>query len=453
MRESHPVVILGAGLTGLSAALHLGAVPSVVVEREAEVGGLCRTQVEDGFTFDCTGHLLHLRDETIASLVERLLPGGFQRHERRALIFSKGVYTAYPFQANLHGLPAAVVAECVGGFVEALVRREKEGEPDLARISFRAWCEAVFGRGIAEHFMVPYNSKLWRTDLDEVECGWVSWSIPRPSLQEILGGAMGTTVRGLGYNPTFLYPRQGGISVVPGGVARGCGDLRLRETVVEVDAAARTVRLASGAMLSYQVLVSTLPLDRLLAIARNLPEDLPAAGRQLRAVRVLNISLGVDRPSLSGAHWIYFPEPEYSFYRVGFPANLAEGLAPRGCSSLYVERSLLRDEPFDEGEVIARAVEDLRRCGLLWRGDRVVHHRVQVLDPAYVIYDRFRAANLPRILEALGALDIHSAGRFGAWEYNSMEGAMRAGLDLAARLAPTLAGTLRSHRLSAGGGR
>ena len=116
MSESHPVIILGAGLTGLSAGLHLGAVPSVVVEREAEVGGLCRTHAEDGFTFDCTGHLLHLRDEAIASLVDRLLPGAFQRHERRALIFSKGVYTPYPFQANLHGLPAAVVAECVGGF-------------------------------------------------------------------------------------------------------------------------------------------------------------------------------------------------------------------------------------------------------------------------------------------------------------------------------------------------
>ena len=59
----------------------------------------------------------------------------------------------------------------------------------------------------------------------------------------------------------------------------------------------------------------------------------------------------------------------------------------------------------------------------------------------------------PGTLEVLGALGIHSTGRFGAWEYNSMEGAMRAGLDLATRLAPSLAGALRPPRLSAGGGR
>src|SRR4029077_14399603 len=95
----YPVVILGAGLTGLSAAYHLG-VPSLVIEREAEVGGLARTHDEDGFTFDCTGHLLHLRDPRVIALVEALLPRTFARHERRALIYSKGVFTPYPFQAN-----------------------------------------------------------------------------------------------------------------------------------------------------------------------------------------------------------------------------------------------------------------------------------------------------------------------------------------------------------------
>jgi protoporphyrinogen oxidase len=439
-RAASPIVILGAGLTGLSAACHLQPLPSLVLERETEVGGLCRTHVEEGFTFDCTGHLLHLRDPEVQSLVERILPDAFARHDRRALIHSQGVSTPYPFQANLHGLPPAVVQECVGGFVESLLRREREGDPDLTRIGFREWVERTFGAGIAKHFMIPYNTKLWRTDLDEVECGWVSWSIPRPTLQEILAGAFGTTVRGLGYNPTFLYPHRGGIALLPQALAARCPEIRLGATVTAVDAAARTVTLADGGTVAYEALISSLPLDRLLSITSGLPDDLPQVPARLRAVRVLNISLGVDRPSIAGAHWIYFPEPEYSFYRVGFPGSLAAGLVPRGCSSLYVERSLLRDEPFDEAEVVDRAIADLRRAGILWRGDRVVYRRVGVLDPAYVIYDRFRAAHLPRVLQALRGLGIHSAGRFGAWEYNSMEGAIRAGIDLAARLRPAFAG-------------
>jgi len=448
MSESAAVVVLGGGLTGLSAAYHLRPLSPIVLEREPEPGGLARTRVEDGFTFDCTGHLLHLRDAGIKELVERILPGAFAAHERRALIHSKGVLTAYPFQANLHGLPPAVVAECVEGFVEALLRRAREGEPDLARANFREWVDAMFGRGIADHFMLPYNSKLWRCDLREIECGWVSWSIPRPTIKEVLGGAFGATIRGLGYNPTFLYPKRGGIAALPEALARGCAGLRLGETVEAIDATERTVRLASGARIGYESLISTLPLDRLLAMTRGLPPEVKEMGPRLRAVRVLNISLGVDRPRISGAHWIYFPEPEFSFYRVGFPANLSETLAPRGCSSLYVERSLLKSEAFDARDEVERAVEDLRQAGILWRADRIVYRRVSVLDPAYVIYDRFRAENLSRAFGALRGLGIHSAGRFGAWEYNSMEGAMRAGIDVAGKLASS-----RSAAAGLGGGR
>jgi protoporphyrinogen oxidase len=438
MRTQPPVVILGGGLTGLSAALHLGAVGSVVVEREAEPGGLCRSFVEDGFTFDCTGHLLHLRDARFQALVERLAPGAMARHERKARIHSHGVETEYPFQANLRGLPVPIVKECVAGFVEALLRRERQGDPDPARATFREWVEAVFGSGIAAHFMLPYNAKLWRVDLDEIECGWVSWSIPRPTLGEVLEGALGATVRGLGYNPTFLYPKSGGIRALPDAFARhlettGAAALRTGCDVAAVDARARTVRLVSGETLPYERLISTLPLDVLLKSCSGLPEGIAPAAQRLRAVRVLNICLGIDRPAISAAHWIYFPEPEISFYRIGVPSNLAPGMAPRGCSSIWAEKSLLRDEPFDPAAVVEETVADLRRTGILRASDRIVFSRVGVLDPAYVVYDRHRAAHLPALLATLRSHGIDSVGRFGAWEYSSMEGAMRAGALAAER--------------------
>jgi protoporphyrinogen oxidase len=428
-----PVVILGGGLTGLSASYHLDDLESVVLERDAEPGGLCRTTVEEGFTFDCTGHLLHLRDPRYRDLVERLAPGAFASHERRALICSKGVFTPYPFQANLHGLPTETVKDCVGGFVEALLRRDKAGDPDPERATFREWVEAIFGEGIARHFMLPYNAKLWRVDLDEIECGWVSWSIPRPTLREVLDGAFGATVRGLGYNPTFLYPRHGGIRALPDAFAQRVGDLRTGSAVEAIDASRKVVRLRCGGEIPYERLVSTLPLDRLLAVTGGLPDEMRPIGERLRSVRVLNICLGVARRRLSDAHWIYFPEPEFSFYRIGFPSNLAAGMAPRGCSSLWAERSLLAGEAFDPHEVTARAIDDLKRAGILKERDRVVFSRVGVLDPAYVLYDRHRARHVPRVLETLREHGIDSTGRFGAWEYSSMEGAMRAGAEAAER--------------------
>ena len=96
-------VVIGGGLAGLSGAFHLKDSEPSVFEREDRVGGLCRSFVQDGFTFDVTGHLLHLKNPYTRELVEEMLPGAFQTHERQAAIYSKSVTTPYPFQANTHG--------------------------------------------------------------------------------------------------------------------------------------------------------------------------------------------------------------------------------------------------------------------------------------------------------------------------------------------------------------
>jgi len=218
------IVVLGAGLSGLSAALHLQDTRDVqVFEREDRPGGLCRSVVKDGFTFDLTGHLLHLRRPEIRDLVMRLIPEErFMKIDRRAFIHSHGVLTPYPFQVNTHGLPPEVVAECVTGFFDAVLAGSV-GQEEVARISFKEWVQRTFGAGIARHFMIPYNEKLWLTDLDEVTCDWVSWSIPRPSLAEVVDGALGISRKAFGYNPTFLYPKQGGIQVLPSALAARAG--------------------------------------------------------------------------------------------------------------------------------------------------------------------------------------------------------------------------------------
>ena len=92
----------------------------VLFERESAIGGLCRSFTQDGFTFDCTGHLIHLKNAYVKELVATLLPDAFNSHERLAAIYSQSTTTPYPFQANTYGLPPEVVKECVVGFVETL---------------------------------------------------------------------------------------------------------------------------------------------------------------------------------------------------------------------------------------------------------------------------------------------------------------------------------------------
>ena len=113
---SKRIVIVGGGLAGLSAGYHLAGYDPVVFEKEGAIGGLCRSFTQDGFTFDCTGHLIHLKDEYTRDLVARLLPGAFAAHERRAAIFSNSTTTPYPFQANTYGLPPQIIKKCLIGF-------------------------------------------------------------------------------------------------------------------------------------------------------------------------------------------------------------------------------------------------------------------------------------------------------------------------------------------------
>src|SRR5262249_35083854 len=152
---------------------------AVVLEKAPVPGGLAGSRRVGEFTFDYTGHLLHLRDPKVIALVEELLAGELAVHERRAAIHSSGVLTPYPFQANTHGLPAEVVFDCVRGFVRTLLdRAEPSSDPE---ISFRDWTLETFGEGIAKHFMFPYNEKMWLRDLDRITADWVSWAVPRPT--------------------------------------------------------------------------------------------------------------------------------------------------------------------------------------------------------------------------------------------------------------------------------
>ncbi len=153
MSASAPVQILGAGLTGMSAGVHLGG-DYEIHERQDRVGGLATTVEEDGYRFDRTGHLLHLRHGDIRRWVLNLLQGDVIEVQRRSRVFSHGVATRYPYQANTFGLPPQVAYECLDGFLRALAKRDAAPEPE----TFEQFCLTNFGEGFSKHFMIPFNS-------------------------------------------------------------------------------------------------------------------------------------------------------------------------------------------------------------------------------------------------------------------------------------------------------
>jgi protoporphyrinogen oxidase len=209
--------------------------------------------------------------------------------------------------------------------------------------------------------------------------------------------------------------------------------------LVEVDTKRRCARFhdlrsGEGREEHYESLVSTVPVPELVRRCRDFPDHLREAAQALRWVSVYNVNLGVARERVSDKHWIYFPEPEYPFYRIGFPMNFAASLGRPGCSSMYVEMSHKPSEQRSTEELIERARSGMERAGILKPDDELVVADVKDLHYAYVYFDRHRARAVPAILAELERRGIHSIGRYGRWEHTSMEDAIGQGKQLAERL-------------------
>ena len=425
-----PVLIVGGGLTGLVAAERLenAGTPAVVLEREAAPGGACRSLEADGYIFDHTGHLLHVaRAETEAYLAELGVWDRLAVHERRAAVVIGGRVTPYPVQINTHGLAPEVRRDCLLGFVRAWARDGGEEPAD-----FRAWVLDRFGEGLARHFFFPYNSKLYRASPEELSLDWVGRYVPKPELEDVVDGVLGLHDGAVGYNATFRYPRRGGIRMLPDAVARRVDNLQLEREVVRIHLGESWVELAGGERLEWRRLLSTISLPALMdCIVDELPDDVAGARSALRWVRVLNLALGVEGAAPSDEHWLYFPDPELPFYRVGFPSNHGE-LAPSGHHTVSVELSL--DPGGGNVEELAGAAEKALVDIDLLDPAAVRVRRVTVLDPAYVVFDHQRREAVALLRAFLRRHGVMLAGRWAEWKYSAMEDAILDGTAAARRL-------------------
>jgi protoporphyrinogen oxidase len=429
-----PVVILGAGLTGLSAALHLvengERRPICVVERDERVGGKATSERQAGHTFDVTGHWLHLRDDRVRALLDRLFqPGDLVEIERRTGIYTHGVMLPYPFQANLFGLPLEVVRECLVEFLAAQVRAASPDAPEPR--TFEEFAVARFGAGIARHFFIPYNRKLWGEHYDALTPAWVSRFVPLPDASQVIGGAIGLRQEGLGYNARFSYPRRGGIDALPEALAASIRDqgvdLRLGVAAQRVDLDARAVTLGDGNSISFDRLVSTIPLPELVDAATPVPPEVTAARGRLRWVRWRWLDLATrTRPPID-EHWVYVPEPDIPFFRVGVFSNALAAMAPRGAGSLYVELTD-RDAPPD----LPRILRELARIGAIASVEDVLFAHQRDIEYAYVVFDHAYDEATSTVHGWLEEVGVRSCGRYGAWVYNSMEDSIIAGMEAAA---------------------
>jgi UDP-galactopyranose mutase len=386
----------------------------VLVEQADQVGGWCRSIEDSGFTFDMAGHIMFSNDPYVHEMYQLLLGDNVHWQDREAWIYSKQVFTRYPFQGALYGLPPDVIKECIVGAIEArfgsltakkpaadrganddYTGPERRGmfEPLMKangsrkprtytgaerRLSahkgspknFEEFIYKVWGRGIAKHFAIPYNQKLWAVPLDEMETSWLGGRVPLPNLEEMIDGALSPAPKPMGPNARFGYRVMG----------------------------------------------------------KEAPADVRRAAAGLRHVSVRCVNIGVGRENLTEKHWIYYPENTV-FHRIFVQGNASPQCNPPGgfgltCEITYSDAKPL---PCDGDELIQRCIRDCHQVGFFTKDDPILVANQVDMPVAYVVYDHDRAKNVSTIREWLSAQDIVLAGRYAEWEYYNSDHAFIAG--------------------------
>ena len=188
----------------------------------------------DGYRFDYGPHILFTIDDEIRELIQDLLGENFHAQDREAYIYhhAHDLYTRFPFQAHLHGLPTAIVADCLNGLVRA-VERQARGE--FHPKNYLEWMRGFFGDGIADHLMVPYAKKIWTIEPERMDFSWIGRRVPTPDVERIIRGALSDEVDQVGATSQFWYTKRGGIEPLPRALAARVENIHLERTAVKIE--------------------------------------------------------------------------------------------------------------------------------------------------------------------------------------------------------------------------
>ena len=425
------IVILGSGMGGFGAAyrFHSEGITPVMYDKNSYYGGHTASFPDSGYVFDQGPHISFTKDTRIQDLFAESVGGMFETMELNLNNYWHGHWPQHPVQLHLHGLPEDTVVKVLSDFVE------ERSAPERPIKTYADWLLASFGRTFAELFPMQYTRKYHLTTADNMSIDWLGPRIYRPSLEEVLRGAISPTAPNVHYITRFRYPNQGGFQsylnkFVP------LGNLKLNHELVSIDPRARELHFANGVVTKYDALVSSVPLPEMIRMIKGAPQDIVDAAGRLACSTCILVNVGVNREDLSKSQLTYIYDDDICFTRLSFPHMFSRNNVPPGTGSIQAEVYFsgkykpLTNRPDD---LIQPVIKDLRRMGLIREDDKVVFSNARLLKYANIIFDLDRAAALKTVHGYLDDLGINYCGRYGDWGYMWTDESFKSGEQAAER--------------------
>lgn len=408
-------LIIGAGVSGLAFASKIVNQDYMIIEKEEEIGGYCRTIKKEGFVWDYAGHFFHFSHPEIKEQFSELLNAEDTVYSyKNTKIYYKGKYIDYPFQFNIHQLRKQEFIDCLCGLFE----KEKK----LSYNSFKGMLYSNLGRGIADKFLIPYNEKLYACDLDYLDVNAMGRFFPKADPVDIVRGFNGNKIKT--YNDEFFYSAKGAEAFVFELLKHvDKSKIHTGEEIISIDYKAKVAYTASK-QIHFKRLINTMPFKNFLTVA-NIPHQ-----QKYSANKVLVFNMGFDAPPIdSKIHWIYYPSKKISFYRVGFYNNILK----QKLMSLYIEIGLTSDQDVNLERCKEDVLADLKKVGIV-KEQKLKAFSSVIMDPGYVHISERSQQEKNRIKGELRKFDIYTLGRYGDWTYCSLEDCIYAAYTLAKKI-------------------
>jgi protoporphyrinogen oxidase len=444
--EQYPVVIIGAGPAGLTAAYELSknSVRSVVLEKDSVVGGLSRTADYKGYLFDIGGHRFFTKVSLVDRMWHEVLGADFITRARLSRIYYKSKFFQYPLEPMnaLMGLGIFESFLCGLSYVRAKLLPEKPEE------NLEAWVSNRFGKRLFRTFFKTYTEKVWGIPCREIQAEWAAqrikglsftsmiWNALRPKRKQSKQEVIKTLIH------EFEYPRRG----------PGMMWTKTKEIVEErgsrvvfhapVDSVCwepgrvKAIR-AGGRVYNGDHFISSMPIRELIErLDPAPPEAVRRAAGDFRYRDFLTVAVMVRGTNLFPDNWIYVHDPAVAVGRIQNYSNWSPEMVPEpGMSCLGLEYFCFEGDGLwntPDADLVALAKKELGRLGLV-DPKNIVDGTVLRIEKAYPIYDSTYRRGLAAVREFLATVpNLQLVGRNGMHRYNNQDHSMLTAM-LAAR--------------------
>ena len=406
------ILILGGGIAGISAAWHackLGR-KAVIFEAKERWGGLLDHFELDGFRFDNAVHLAFGSNEKYRKVLKMT---EYITHRSEPYNFEQGCWLKHPVQNNLYPLPPQEKVEAIKSFI---------GRPDpTAAVDYRQWLVQQFGEVIAGRFPARYTEKYWTVPAEQLSTEWIGNRLYKPTLDEVLLGAMTDQTPLTYYLPEMFYPRKGGFRTFLEPLVKGL-DLRTGKEAVWIDPHKKYVECSDGSREYYQHLVSSVPLPELIGMLEETPPAVKETAATLWATSIALVSLGFKTPQAGKHLWFYIYDRDILPSRVHAPYLKSPDNVPPGYSSLQFEIYYSRNKPLNlvPEELVEHVITAAGKMKLVSRSDIVVTD-YRTLPYGNVVFDQGMVKRREFVLDHVRQCGLIPVGRFGEWDYHWAE--------------------------------